>query len=228
MNYPDRVTFKDVRFLWWSDLYRRIGKVSRVAFWKAFMTDALFKYLFWFRLASYAAQPHVKRWHPILYVVARWRHRRNTFKCGIQIARGTKIGPGLHLSHFGGIVVNRNVMIGRNCNLAHQVTLGATQRGSRVGTPVIGDNVYIGPGAMIVGSLTIGDGAAIGANAVVSRDVEDHGVAVGIPARVISRDGSAGYVNDTDYEDHLPWYDGPFREKPLDQAAPAPAGESAQ
>ena len=64
---------------------------------------------------------------------------------------------------------------------------------------MIGRNVYIGPGAKIVGAVHVGDDVAIGANCVVTDDVPDHAVVVGVPGRVISFDGSAGYVNRTDY-----------------------------
>ena len=63
--------------------------------------------------------------------------------------------------------------------------------------PTIGDNVYLGPGAKIFGKIQVGNNAAIGANCVVTRDVPDNGVAVGIPAKVISYEGSTGYINNT-------------------------------
>jgi serine O-acetyltransferase len=83
------------------------------------------------------------------------------------------------------------------------VTLGEANRGDRRGCPVLGDNVYIGPGAKIVGAVRIGNDVAIGANCVVTKDVPDHSVVVGIPGRVISQEGSAGYVNRTDYEGRI-------------------------
>jgi serine O-acetyltransferase len=215
MNYPDRVTFKDVRFLWWSDLYRRTGgKLSRWAFFRRLLLDPIFKFQFWFRLANYLRQRRVRRWHPILFFIACWMHRHYTLKYDIQIPAATQVGPGLQISHYGGIIVNSKVKIGRDCNITHNVTIGASQRGSRAGTPVLGDEVYLGPGAVIVGDVAIGDRAAVGANAVISRDIPPDGVAVGIPARVISRDGSAGYINETDYEERLAWYRGPFRKPP--------------
>jgi len=70
-----------------------------------------------------------------------------------------------------------------------------TNRGSKKGTPIIGDNVYIGPGAKIIGNVNIGNDVAIGANAVVTKDLPPFAVAVGVPARVISLKGSEGYVN---------------------------------
>ena len=70
-------------------------------------------------------------------------------------------------------------------------------RGERAGIPTVGDNVYIGPGAKMFGKIVIGNNVAIGANAVVTRDVPENAVVVGIPARVISFEGSKGYINQT-------------------------------
>lgn len=118
---------------------------------------------------------------------------------GISIPYTTRIGPGLYIGHFGGIVINPEAVLGRNCNISHGVTIGQTNRGPRKGCPTLGDNVYIGPGAVLIGRIVIGSNVAIGANSVVTRDVPDHAVVAGIPGAVISRNGSAGYVNRTDY-----------------------------
>ena len=96
-------------------------------------------------------------------------------------------------------MVNGCTRIGRNCNLSHGVTLGQANRGLQTGTPIIGDDVFIGPGAMIFGSVRIGNNVAIGANSVVTKDVPDNAVVVGSPGRVVSLQGSKGYINRTDY-----------------------------
>jgi serine O-acetyltransferase len=106
-----------------------------------------------------------------------------------------EIGAGLHIGHTGGIVVSQYAKIGKNCNLSHQGTIGIKNRGKHKGAPEIGDNVYIGPGAKVIGGIKVGNFVAIGANAVVTSDVPDHAVVVGMPARVISCEGSLGYVN---------------------------------
>ena len=76
-------------------------------------------------------------------------------------------------------------------------------RGTNKGYPVLGDNIYIGPGAKIVGAVRIGNNVAIGANCVVTKHVPDNSVVVGVPGKVISQEGSIGYVNRTDYEDKI-------------------------
>lgn len=104
---------------------------------------------------------------------------------GIQIPRGTKIGGGLKIHHFGCVVVNAEVVIGNNCSLRHGVTIGNKNEFHDV--PIIGDNVDIGAGAKVLGKIKIGNNVTIGANAVVLNDVPDDCIAVGIPARIIPK-----------------------------------------
>jgi len=76
---------------------------------------------------------------------------------GIEIPRQTRIGPGLYIGHFGGIVVNPSAVLGRNCTLSQGVTIGVSGSGDRMGVPVIGDDVYIAPGARVFGPIRIGN-----------------------------------------------------------------------
>jgi serine O-acetyltransferase len=94
-------------------------------------------------------------------------------------------------------MVGSHVVIGRHCTLTQGVTIGHAGGGSHTTdkNPVIGDRVYIGPGAIIIGPITIGNDALIGAGAVVTRSVPDRGVAVGNPARVISHKGSFDLIS---------------------------------
>ena len=94
---------------------------------------------------------------------------------------GTEIGPGLFISHGQGTVLSAE-RIGANLWVHQGVTIGWDYQGAR--RPVIGDNVFIGAGAKILGAVTVGDGARIGANAVVVCDVPAGATAVGIPARI--------------------------------------------
>ena len=114
---------------------------------------------------------------------------------GIQIPWGTHIGKGFYIGHFGTIVVNGGAVIGDNVNISQGVTIGQTNRGKRKGVPVIGNGVYIGPGAKVIGKVTIGNNVAIGANAVVTEDVPDNACVAGVPAKIVSMNGAEGYVN---------------------------------
>ena len=118
-------------------------------------------------------------------------------KYGISIPYNTNIGSGLYIGHFGGIVVNHEVRIGRNCNINHCVTIGATYGGKFPGVPTILDNVFLGPGSKIIGGITVGNNAAVGANCVVTEPVSDGAVVVGIPGKIISYKGSRNYVVNT-------------------------------
>lgn len=97
---------------------------------------------------------------------------------------GAQIGPGLHMTHSGGIRLHPDVRIGRNCSLAHQVTIGAAGLGKR-GVPVIGDDVYIGTGAVIVGAIEVGAAARIAANSFVNVSVPAGATAMGVPAKIV-------------------------------------------
>lgn len=96
-------------------------------------------------------------------------------------------------------MVNSEAVIGKNCNINHGVTIGTTYGGKYPGTPKILDNVYLGPGSKIIGGITIGNSAAIGANCVVTESIPDNAVAVGIPGKVVSFKGSLNYIVNTDY-----------------------------
>jgi serine O-acetyltransferase len=113
---------------------------------------------------------------------------------GVGISPQAVIGPGLYIGHFGQIIVNGEARIGSNATISQEVTIGLTATGPRKGTPTIGDRAFLAPGAKLFGAITIGDDVTVGANAVVSKDVEDRCVVGGVPARLISRQGSFDLV----------------------------------
>jgi serine O-acetyltransferase len=113
---------------------------------------------------------------------------------GISLPYQATIGPGLHIGHFGGIIVHPEVIMGENCNISQGVTLGIAGRKQRRGVPRIGNRVYIGPNAVVVGPIQVGDEAMIGANSLVNRDVAEHTTVAGVPASFINAYGSADYL----------------------------------
>ena len=115
------------------------------------------------------------------------RHRFWSVITGAEIDLTTRIGGGLMLPHPNGVVIHPDVVIGPNCMIFQQVTLG-NNRGSD-GVPTLGGHVDVGPGARVLGAVTIGDHAVIGSNAVVLRDVPAGAVAVGVPARILPQEG---------------------------------------
>ncbi len=102
---------------------------------------------------------------------------------GCIIGRGADFGPEFVLVHSQGVVINTAVRGGKHVVIEHQVTVGA-EKGA---APVLGDDVFIGAGAKIVGAVRVGRGAKIGANAVVIDDVPEGATAVGVPARAVER-----------------------------------------
>jgi serine O-acetyltransferase len=116
------------------------------------------------------------------------------YKFGFQIAG--KIGKGFFIGHFGTIVTHQNIIIGENCNIAHGVTIGVTRRGPKTGAPVIGDEVWIGTGAIIVGKISIGNNVLIAPGTYVNFDVPDNSIVIGNPGLVKPcKDATTGYIN---------------------------------
>lgn len=107
-------------------------------------------------------------------------------KWGIDIGPEAQIGPGFHIIHYGGIFVAGDVVAGENFSITHDITLGYSQAKCILGFPVIGDNVYIAPGAKIAGKVRIGNNVKIGANAVIERDIPDHAVVQIRPMLVVT------------------------------------------
>lgn len=117
-----------------------------------------------------------------LKTLAVLQHRFWSVVSGADIPTNASIGGGFVLLHPNGVVIHSRAIIGPNCLIFQQVTLGTDRRG---GVPVIGGHVDIGAGAKLIGGIRVGDHAQIGANAVVLCDVPEGGVAVGVPAKVL-------------------------------------------
>lgn len=140
-----------------------------------------------YRLMRFCQTHHLKPLALVLY-------RLNAAIGHVVIGRGAELGPGLVILHSFGIVINTQVKAGRNLVLEHAVTIGAEKGRS----PVLGDNVFIGAGAKIIGPVRVGSDVKIGANAVVTRDLPDGATAVGIPAKVIKIYGEPAQTTSLD------------------------------
>jgi serine O-acetyltransferase len=119
----------------------------------------------------------------ILYVIL---HKLTEIFCGISIGSTAKIGRRLSIEHHGCIVIHGDSVIGDDCLIRHGVTLGNSGFKDLYGAPTLGNRVQIGAGAKLLGRISIGDDAIVGANAVVTRDVPDHAIVGGIPARPLT------------------------------------------
>jgi serine O-acetyltransferase len=152
-------------------------------------------------------------WATIVYRAGSWCHQNKSqiwpriilpfltvFKKMVEIMTGidlpftARIGKGLYIGHFGCIILGSKTVMGEYCNISNENTIGQAGRNGIQKTPVIGNRVYIAPGAKIFGGITIGDNVAIGANSVVTIDLPDNAVAVGIPAKIINFKGSQDFI----------------------------------
>jgi serine O-acetyltransferase len=105
---------------------------------------------------------------------------------GIELPCEVVLGRRFRIDHFGGIIISGDAVFGDDCVIRNGVTIGLRHTGRR-GAPIIGNRVDIGAGAKILGAIRIGDDVAVGANAVVLKDIPANSIAVGVPARILPR-----------------------------------------
>lgn len=171
------------------DLFRYYGKKSIGFIEKSRLYG--FDYMKVWRWANY-----YRNKNRLLYIWWGFCLYRKSLKYGFQISPQAKIGHGLYIGHFGTVVVGNEVEIGNNCNLSPNVVIGRTNRGKRLGSPHIGNQVWIGSGAVVVGDITIGDNVLIAPNTYVNIDIPSNSIVLGNPARIsFNENAVAGYIN---------------------------------
>ena len=111
------------------------------------------------------------------------------FLTGIDIHPGAKLGPGLFIDHGMGLVIGETAELGSNVTLYQGVTLGGTGKEKGKRHPTIGNNVVVSSGAKVLGSFKVGDNSKIGSGSVVLKEVPPNSVVVGVPGRIVTRDG---------------------------------------
>lgn len=163
------------------DLYRYTGSNSKNAFIRFLFANPGFKFIFFWRLSK-----KYKRKSLIGFISYQF-FKHYSFKFGYQIPLSVDIGEGLLLPHYGFVVINGGSKIGSNCNILQGVTLGNTKGGKNPGNPTIGNEVYIGPSATLVGKIKIGNRVLIAPNSFVNFDVPDDSIVLGNPAKIISK-----------------------------------------
>lgn len=154
---------------------------ARNAF-EVFVLYSGFHALIYYRIAHFFHKIH-------LLFLARLISQLGRFFTGIEIHPGAQIGKGLFIDHGTGVVIGETAIIGDYCTLYQGVTLGGTGKDKGKRHPTLGNNVMVGAGAKILGPFTIGDNSKIAANAVVLEEVPPNCTAVGVPARIVKRDG---------------------------------------
>ncbi len=166
----------------WKSRYLQDKK--RYAKWKNILTSYVMRFLWLLRRCSASRN-----------LVWKALHRCMLLRYGLEIPPEAHIGGGLYLGHAFNITVNADASIGSNCNLHKGVTIGAENRGKREGAPTLGNRVWVGINAAVVGKVTIGDDVLIAPGAYVNCDVPSHSIVIGNPCRIIPRaNATAGYI----------------------------------
>lgn len=124
-----------------------------------------------------------------LFFPARLISQWSRFLTNIEIHPGAVIGRRMFIDHGAGIVIGETAVVGDDVLMYHQVTLGGTSLTKSKRHPTIGNGVLLGMGAKVLGNIIVGDGARIGANAVVTRDVPPNSSVIGVPGRILVQDG---------------------------------------
>ena len=172
------------------DFYRESGKwLSSVSIWKKCVNPNL-HFIYILRKCQSYPKKSLKG------VFWRWILRHHQIRYGFQIYPETQIGEGFYLGHWGALVINPKAKIGKNCNIAQGVTIGQQNRGKNEGVPEIGDEVWIGPNAVLVGKIKIGSNVLIAPNAYVNFDVPSNTLVMGNPATITEKENATeGYIN---------------------------------
>lgn len=151
--------------------------------------DEIWRYQILLRKAEYYTNCGKGIFGKVMKYFYHYRYRSLGKKLGGFCISPNSFGPGLSIAHWGAVVVHPNAKIGRNCRIHEGVTIGATNGSTNAAR--IGDNVFISSGAKIIGDVIIANDVAIGANAVVVKDVDERGITVGgVPAKKISGNNS--------------------------------------
>jgi len=137
-------------------------------------------------------------WNRGLLFIGRFISHVNRFLTGIEIHPAARLGPGLFIDHGMGVVIGETSEVGENVTIYQGVTLGGTSLERKKRHPTIGNNVIIGSGAKILGPFMVGDNSKIGSGSVVVKEIPPNSVVVGVPGRVIYRDGKK--VTDMDFD----------------------------
>ncbi|MCZ8197285.1 MAG: serine acetyltransferase [Flavobacterium sp.] len=173
--------------------YKKYIKYGNNFFSTFFLTQGFWA-VFHYRIAHFISTLKVPIVKQFLQLLCVFGQKIIEITTGISIPASVKIGHSFYIGHFGGIIINSNTIIGNNCNIAQGVTFGVSGVNENRGTPVIGDNVYIGANSVIVGKIKVGNNVLIGACSLVNSDVEDCSVMLGVPAKKVSNKGSEGYI----------------------------------
>jgi len=171
-----------------SDIYRYYGKYKIPYIIRFFHLNPGLEYMISLRKTKY-----YKDKSHFMYAINRLNLDFLSKKYLFQIPYSADIGLGFYIGHFGSIIINSQVSFGSNINIAPGVTIGQTNRGPLKGSPSIGNDVWIGTNAVIVGKIVIGDDVMIAPNSYVNFVVPSHSIVIGNPGKIIHKDKATEY-----------------------------------
>ena len=170
------------------DIYRFYGTTKETLKHKIFRPQEL-TFIMYFRRIQNCNNKIIKLFYKL-------KLKKISRKTHIQIYARTQIGEGFYIGHFGRVIINPDSIIGKNVNIATGVTIGQESRGKRKGSPIIGNNVWIGTNSVIVGNVKIGDDVLIAPLSYVNFDVPSHSIVIGNPAKIIPKENATkDYIN---------------------------------
>lgn len=180
-------TKKDLKYYLLCDEYARFGK--KVSFFRKLRLGNMWSFHVSLRKLEYYTNNDKK----LLRAFYKVKTKRLSMKLGWSIPANV-FGPGLCIVHYGTVIINGGAKVGANCRIHSGVNVGANGGGDS-DTPILGDNVYIGPGAKLFGKIRIGDNCVIAANAVINKSFKENNVTIGgIPGKVISKKDSSRFI----------------------------------
>lgn len=194
-----------------ADTHRQFGAFGWPLLVKGVLTQRIFRVIVTMRLCQMCAHSCNGVFRLLFLPVLQILHRIAAYIASVEMSWRTAIGPGVAIVHGWGLVVNIHAVIGSNVTIFHGVTLGQRDRISSDGLrtfecPILEDNVWVGPHAIIVGGVTIGNGSRIAGGAFVTENIPPRSIVVGNPAVIVKSDCSPDVMNPapiTDYADKL-------------------------
>lgn len=173
-----------------SDLFRMGGNTSKKMIVINSILNPAFRFICIHRKCNF-----YKNKNKIKYLIYRIRLYRLNIKYGFEISNEAKIGEGFKIDHRGSIIINPNAILGKNVNVTSGVLIGQQNRGKKIGSPIIGDNVWIGANSSIVGKINIGNNVMIAPGTFINFDVPSNSIVFGNPG-IIKKSLTAtnGYI----------------------------------
>ncbi len=173
--------------------YKKYKKYGGTFFSIVFLTQGFWA-IFQYRIAHFVYRLPLPVFKTIFQFICLLWQKVIEITTGISIPASVQIGHSFYIGHFGGIILNPRTVIGYNCNLSQGVTIGVSGQGESRGVPKLGNNVYVGANAVIVGKIFVGDHVLIGACSLVNTNVAANSVMLGVPAVQVSDKSSEGYI----------------------------------